>query len=72
MLPLSFIFIIDGNLNGYVKGIEIVWLEIGNEKVQGRLYFSSLIKGWKLVMFYSYTDALRKTQVEHTTGSDYQ
>jgi len=24
---------IDGNLNGYVKGIEIVWLEIGNEKV---------------------------------------
>jgi NADP-dependent 3-hydroxy acid dehydrogenase YdfG len=22
----------DGNLNGYVKGMEIVWLEIGNEK----------------------------------------
>jgi len=29
---------IDGNLNGYVKGIEIVWLEIGNEKV---IFFKS-------------------------------
>jgi hypothetical protein len=32
LLPLSFIIPIDGNLNGYVKGIEIMWLEIGNEK----------------------------------------
>ena len=32
MLPLGFIIPIDGNFNGYVKGIEIMWLEIGNEK----------------------------------------
>ena len=34
----GFIITIDGNLNGYVKGIEIVWLEIGNEKV---IFFKS-------------------------------
>jgi hypothetical protein len=32
LLPLSFIIPIDGNLNVYVKGIEIMWLEIGNVK----------------------------------------
>ena len=28
-IKLMFIITIDGNLNGYVKGMEIVWLEIG-------------------------------------------
>ncbi len=55
MLP-CFISNIDGNLNGYVKGIETMWLEIGNEKA-GHIFKSH--KGWKLVMLRSNTTLTR-------------
>ena len=46
VLPLSFIIPIDGNLNGYVKGIEIMWLEIGNEKAGHIFQVSSRAGCW--------------------------
>jgi len=55
VLP-CFISNIDGNLNGYVKGIETMWLEIGNEKA-GHIFKSH--KGWKLVMLRSNTTLTR-------------